>query len=73
MVCPKCGQQNPDSAAICTNCYYKFKFGHAHGDPGKIFYFPSSSSKKKWASIVLIIVFVIFIVMFLLSLISSLR
>jgi uncharacterized membrane protein YvbJ len=73
MICPKCGQQNPDSAAMCTNCYYKFNFGHAHGDPGRTFYFGSSSPKKKWVSIALIIVFVFFIVMFILSLISSLQ
>jgi len=72
MICPKCGHENPDSTAMCTNCYYKFRFGHAHGDPGKTFYFVSSPSRKKWASIVLIIVFVIFIVMFMLSVLSPL-
>lgn len=73
MICPKCGMENPDSAAMCTNCYYKFKFGHAHGDPKKTFYFAASSPKKKWISIAFIIIFVIFIVMFVLSVISSLR
>jgi len=73
MVCPKCGHQNPDSAAICTNCYYKFNFGHAHGDPGKAFYFISLPAKKKWVSVALIIIFILFIVMFVLSVLSLLR
>jgi len=73
MICPKCGHQNPDSAAMCTKCYYKFNFGHAHGDPAKIFYFASSQAKKKWVSVALIIIFILFILMFLFSVLSSLR
>ena len=73
MICPKCGHQNSDSAAMCKKCYYKFNFGHAHGDPGKTFYFVSSPAKRKWVSVALIIVFVLFIVIFLLSLISSFK
>lgn len=73
MICPKCGHENPDSTAMCINCYYKFQFGHAHGDPAKTFYFAASSPKKKWLSMALIFVVVIFIVIFILSVMSSLR
>ena len=71
MICPKCGHENPDSAAMCTNCYYKFRFGHAHGDPARTFYFTASSRKKKWIFIAMIIIFLIIIVMFIFSIISS--
>jgi hypothetical protein len=35
MLCPSCGSENPDDAAICAKCNYKFRFGHAYNDPGK--------------------------------------
>lgn len=73
MICPKCGHENLDSAAMCTKCYYKFNFGHAHGDPGKTFYFISSPAKKKWVSVALIMILILFIVMFVLSILSSWR
>lgn len=73
MICPKCGHENPDSAALCANCFYKFNFGHAHGDPAKTFYFASSAPKKKWITIASIVLFMIFIAIFILAIISSLN
>lgn len=35
MICPRCGQPNPDSAAECSKCFHKFSFGHGYGDPAK--------------------------------------
>jgi hypothetical protein len=35
MLCPSCGVENPDDAAMCAKCGYKFRFGHAYNDPGK--------------------------------------
>jgi uncharacterized membrane protein YvbJ len=33
MICPSCGAQNPDDAALCGACQYRFRFGHAFNDP----------------------------------------
>ncbi len=43
MVCSRCGADNVDSSAQCSQCYYKFRFGHAHGDPSQAMYFTTTS------------------------------
>ena len=77
MICPHCGQQNPDSASLCSNCHYKFRFGHAHGDPRKMMYFfskPSEKSKKlNFVSVVFYGIILLFIAIFVLFIYSSFR
>lgn len=43
MICPHCGAENPDTARLCEKCYYRFVFGHAHGDPSRRMFFDFSS------------------------------
>ena len=72
MICPKCGSENPDSALKCNQCYYKFKFEHAHGDPskkinldfsGKEYSATSTSAKiSRWIVIILVIIITIWII-----------
>lgn len=38
MICPSCGADNDEGAAICRVCNYRFRFGHALGDPAKAFF-----------------------------------
>jgi uncharacterized membrane protein YvbJ len=33
MICPSCGTDNPEDAGQCSDCGYKFRFGHAFNDP----------------------------------------
>ena len=35
MICPSCGAQNPDDAPMCSECRYRFRFGHAFNDPAQ--------------------------------------
>lgn len=53
MICPACGKNNADEAALCTGCGYKFRFGHAFNDPARMtFIQPGSSGKAKTGRIV---------------------
>ncbi len=71
MICPKCGYDNPDNAGQCSNCYYKFKFGHAYNDPQNMTLISLSNSKK--SKIVRFIFFSILILVFILIVVSWLK
>jgi uncharacterized membrane protein YvbJ len=77
MICPHCGKENPDSVPLCSNCHYKFRFGHAHGDPKNMMYLfskPSEKSKKfNFVSVVFYGIILLFITIFILSIYSSFR
>ena len=68
MVCPKCGYNNPDNAAQCSNCYYKFRFGHAYNDP-KYMTFISVGNAKNSKSVRYIFIS-IFLLVFILIIAS---
>ena len=65
MICPSCGYNNSEDAEQCAQCNYKFRFGHAHGDPANMTFISSGESKKaKMARYVFAAFFIfIFIVM----------
>ena len=71
MICPKCGYANPDNAAQCAHCYYKFRFGHAYNDPAAAS-FPSLGSSKKMR-LVRLIFFLFFILLFIFMIFMSIK
>ncbi len=49
MLCPACGTDNPDDSKICSNCRYRFQFGHAYNDPKQMFIpiYPDPTQKDR--------------------------
>lgn|GEM_PF-971300 len=77
MVCPRCGADNVETAAQCSQCHYKFRFGHAHGDPSQAMYFTTAPEgkvdtkpNKPWR-FVIIAMFVLFALIFGFSIVES--
>jgi hypothetical protein len=47
VICPNCGAQNPDDAPICSECRYRFRFGHAFNDPSQMVMPDFTGSQKR--------------------------
>lgn len=75
MICPKCGTENPGDAAACSECGYKFRFGHAFDDPNKMTFLGFSGSRSKLirsAGYVFVVLLVIFFILIIFSWFQSL-
>ncbi len=47
MICPSCGTDNWANAAQCSNCHFKFRFGHAYNDPANMTIFRWSKTTDR--------------------------
>jgi len=48
MICPNCGENNPEAAPECARCQYKFSFAHALNDPSHMMLWHWGKQKKWW-------------------------
>ncbi len=72
MICPKCGEENPETAGECSNCFYKFRFGHAYNDPAHLsFPIEIKSSENKRTKIMKYIFLLFIALVILLAIIVS--
>ncbi|MBN2415535.1 zinc ribbon domain-containing protein [bacterium] len=62
MICPSCGENNSDNAALCTYCGYKFRFGHAFNDPANMTFLKSGSAGKSRAGRIVFFLFLLVMV-----------
>jgi len=73
MLCPKCGQENPDNAGQCSNCFYKFRFGNAFNDPKNMtFVTPGKSKESKIARYIFFSILLFLFILIIVSWIKSL-
>ncbi|MFC1537952.1 hypothetical protein ACFL6H_00885 [Candidatus Latescibacterota bacterium] len=76
MICPRCGEINPDSAGECSRCHHKFRLGHAFNDPAHATYpsFTRESSENdgisKRKKIAGYIIFILLLLPLILAIIS---
>ncbi len=54
MICPKCRSENSDTAAECSVCLYKFRFGHAYNDPAHMMHIDSPPARRRLMFVILI-------------------
>jgi uncharacterized membrane protein YvbJ len=70
MICPNCGEENPETSKMCVKCGSKFEFLHAYGDPGsrRVFNLAGLKTKKqKVASLFLVSLSIVILALIIIS------
>jgi uncharacterized membrane protein YvbJ len=73
MLCPSCGTDNPDDSPQCSNCGYKFRFGYAYNDPGRMTFINLFKSNTKKSKVIRYLFISIVLIIFVLIILSCLK